>query len=220
MRTNQGDRAEMFGLLCSDGTHREYFTEFLQYDKRRGKSYPSRQFKKIIEFGNIDLVLLNRFRELLRKIYGYYPNIIKSNHNVMRVSISKNEVIDDITNYVKIGKAEWFVPSFVMNGSRKVKARFIQGYFDGDGSTDITSDNIPRVRFSSTNLEGISQVKTLTDYLEIEASLNGPYKRKGKRDSYELLLKTRSIETFIKYIQSHHSKKKKRLEKIRRAMPR
>ena len=197
MRKNQGDRAEMLGLLCSDGTHREYFSEFLHYDKRRGKSYPSKQFKKIIEFGNIDPVLLNRFRELLRKMYGYYPNIIKSNHNVMRVSITKNEIIDDIKKYVKIGKAVWFVPDFVMNGSKKTKARFIQGYFDGDGSTDVTKDNIPRIRFGSTNLQGISQVKTLTNYLEIETSLNGPYKRKGKRDSYELLLKPRSIEPFI-----------------------
>ncbi|MEM5782533.1 MAG: hypothetical protein QXD43_05055, partial [Candidatus Aenigmatarchaeota archaeon] len=75
-------KAEILGLLCSDGNYRKYKTEFIEFDKRRNKHYKRKQIKRIIEFANTDIKLLQRFRNLLNIVYNYKPNITLSNHNV------------------------------------------------------------------------------------------------------------------------------------------
>lgn len=124
-------KAEILGLLCFDGNYREYTCNFLQFDRRRGKAYPARQHKRIMEFANIDFMLLRRFQNLLNKVYCYKPNITISNHNVFRVCITKNFVINDLLKYVTLGTSKWAVPGFVIQGSKNVKSSFIQGFFDG-----------------------------------------------------------------------------------------
>lgn len=202
-------KAEILGLLFSDGNYRKYHTTFEMFDKRRNKTYTFNQNKRIIEFANTDLELLEHFRKLLYREYSYYPNIVLSNKNVFRVCITKNIVIDDLTGMAKFGSSEWFIPNEIFLGDDQIKRAFIRGFFDGDGSVDFAEKKIPRIRIYSTNSNGIKQIKKLLHSLLIESNINGPYRRNKRKDCYELLLRTSSVIKFIKCISSKHSKKRR-----------
>jgi len=207
-------KANIIGLLCSDGNYREYVSRYIEFDKKRNKYYNRVQNKRIMEFANTNILLLQKFQELLNFVYGYKPNIIFSNNRTYRVCIVKKYVIDDILRYVVLGNNKWYVPKFVMEGNDAVKLGFIQGYFDGDGSIDLNQGKYTRVRFGSINLNGLKQLKKILEDLKMECSLNGPYKRIGKKDAYEILLKRKGTERFINLIQSSHSKKKSIIQSV------
>jgi len=76
------EKAEILGLLCSDGNYRKYNTVYKEFDKRRNNTYTRHQNKRIVEFANTNLELLEHFRKLLKIEYDYYPNITLSNNNV------------------------------------------------------------------------------------------------------------------------------------------
>lgn len=212
------EKAEILGLLFSDGNYRNYHTIYKEFDKRRNKTYIRHQNKRIVEFANTDIKLLNHFRKLLRKEYDYYPKIILSNKNVFRVCITKNNVLDDLTNIGNFGSLKWSVPIEIISGTEGVKKGFISGIFDGDGSVDFAQKKIPRIRITSINLIGLKQLKKILLSLSIYCEINGPYRRNGRKNSYELLLKSSSVQNFVKFINSKHSKKKRILQNIRRGV--
>jgi DNA-binding transcriptional regulator WhiA len=207
-------KAEILGLICSDGNYRKYKTTFKEFDKRRNKTYIRHQRKRIIEFANTDKYLLKHFIELLKNEYDYGPNITISNKNVFRVCITKNFVIDDLLKDAKFGTLNWIVPNDVLFSVKKVQSAFLRGFFDGDGSVDFADKKIPRIRITSQNLNGLMQLKKILNNLEINANINGPYKYVTRNSIYELLLETRSVIRFIKLIKSNHSKKRLRFKKI------
>lgn len=202
------EKAEILGLLCSDGNYRNYNTTYKEFDKRRNNTYTRHQNKRIIEFANTNLELLEHFRKLLNKEYNYYPNIILSNKNVFRICITKNNVIDDLIGIANFGSSKWSITDEIILGNGVIKRAFIRGVFDGDGSVDFAVKKIPRIRISSINLRSLKQINKLLQSLSIDSEILGPYKRNKREDCYELLLKTSSIMKFIKYINSKHSKKK------------
>jgi DNA-binding transcriptional regulator WhiA len=153
------EKAEILGLLFSDGNYRKYHSTFRMFDKRRKKTYTFNQDKRIMEFANTNLELLEYFRKLLDREYNYYPNIVLSNKNVFRVCITKNSVLDDLTEIANFGSSEWFIPSEIVSGNDQIKRAFIRGFFDGDGSVDFAEKKIPRIRINSINLNGLYQVK-------------------------------------------------------------
>jgi intein/homing endonuclease len=210
-------KARVLGLLCSDGHYRNYTVRYDEFDKRRNKYYNRIQNKRLIEFTNTNIALLESFQDLLYVLYKYRPNIIRSYQNVFRVCITKQNVIDDIMQDAVLGNNSWQVPRFVLDGSRNEKLAFLQGFFDGDGSVGFLGGKTPRIRIVSTNLTGLRQVKSLLNSTSISSKLNGPYKRENRRDSYEILLKSSDIKKFIKYVGSNHSKKMKIFELICRA---
>lgn len=208
------EKAEIIGLLSSDGNYRKYRAKFTEYDKRRHNIYYREQTNRIIEFANTDMSLLKTFQNILFSIYRYKPNIHRSNHNVFRICIIRWSVIDDILKYVSLGTERWYIHKKILNGSPSVRKSFIRGFFDGDGSVDFVGKT-PRIRITSTNSKGLRQIKKILDDFKIECKINGPYKRNRKKDSYELLLKTKNIKDFIRCIgYSNYSKKKKRLLRL------
>ena len=215
------ERANIFGLLCSDGNYRSYISRYVEFDKRSNKYYKRVKNTRILEFANTNFMLLKKFQKLLYFVYKYKPNITLSNNNVFRVCITKHYVIDDIIKDVNLGNNKWSIPKFVMDGNKNIKIGFIKGFFDGDGSVDFTKNKTPRIRIPSTNLMGLKQIKIVLNKLKIESNFNGPYKRENRKDGYEILLKKKSIERFIKLIKSDHSKKKRRFKIIaEKLMPR
>ncbi len=214
-------KAEILGLLASDGTIREYLSYYKGFDKRRGKTYNRRQFCRIIEFINTNLKLIYNIIFLLDKCYEYKPNIgVDKRTGVYRLPITKGKIIDDIKQDINLGKKRWNVPIKVLNGSSNIKKAFIRGFFDGDGSTDITKYGTPRIRISSCNLKGLKNLSKLLVEFTIQHSFLGPYKRKRKRKRklrmpmYEINVKKASVNKFIKTIGSNHSKKQKIFNKI------
>ena len=211
------EKAELLGLLFSDGNYREYDTTFEEFDKRRNKIYKRHQRKRIMEFANTDIKLLKYFISLLVKEYQYGPKITLSNKNVFRVCITKKFVIDDLLQENNFGTLKWSVPQKVLTGDKDAKVAFIRGFFDGDGSIDLADKKIPRIRITSRNVKGLKKLNNLLKEFDINAKVNGPYRRHNKNDIYELLLQTNSVIKFIKAIRSNHSKKMKRFNQIAEA---
>ena len=203
-------KAEILGLICSDGNYRHYKTNYIEFDKRKNLHYPRKQIKRIIEFANTNIPLLKYFIKLLVEEFEYEPKITLSNKNVFRVCITKNSVIDDLLEHGKFGTLTWKVPEIILQGNQEMQTAFIRGFFDGDGSVDLMNKKLPRVRINSTNPKGLKQLNQLLQNLNIGAKINGPYKskRQDRKFVYELLLGSESIIRFIKLIGSNHSKKK------------
>ena len=209
--------AEILGLLYSDGTFREYLSSYIRYDKRRPNPYRANQIKRFIEFTNTDFRLLKHFKNIVNKEFEYDPQITHSNHNVFRVSIVKNTVLNELCKYIKKGKDNWVAPESIINGKNILKVAFLRGFFDGDGSVDFSNrGKIPRIRITSVNFTGIKQLDKMCKSLGLECNINGPYRSKiiDRRSSYELLFKTSSVNKFIRLIGSNHSKKRKRFRII------
>ncbi|MFH0929119.1 MAG: LAGLIDADG family homing endonuclease [Candidatus Aenigmatarchaeota archaeon] len=205
------EKAEILGLLCAEGNHRGYYDMYFEKDRRRKAVFLRERWKEIIEFSNTDMPLLEHFVKLLSIAYDYEPKITKSNKNVFRVCITKKNIIRDLLRYVKLGCLKWDVPECVLESNDKIKLAFIRGFFDGDGSVDFTRST-PRIRFSSSNRNGLESLCLLLDSFGLEYSLNGPYAR--RLPSFELLLKTKSVKKFIKLVGSRHSNKSIKFQRI------
>ncbi len=210
----QAKKSELIGLLVSDGSIREYTSKYTEFDKRRNKRYNRIKRVKIIEFINTNKDLIERFRELLKEIYNYNPNVGLDRGN-FRIPITKNYIIFDIKEKVRLGHNSWTIPRFIISGNKKIKKAFIRGFFDGDGSTDISKSKTPRVRLTSTNRKGIKEISELLLQLELNHSLLGPYRRgENRKPEFQINIKKDSIIKFINEIGSYHSKKRQRFKKI------
>lgn len=208
------EKAEILGLLCAEGNYRGYIAVYFEKNRKRKAVYLRECWKEIIEFSNTDIPLLKHFVNLLFKEYGYRPKIIKSNNNVFRVCIAKNNVIRNLLKFTDFGCLKWTVPSSILKSNRLVKAAFIRGFFDGDGSVDYVDKKIPRIRFGSSNFEGLIILSKMLKSLDLKHSLNGPYFQYNKLSSFELLLRTSSIENFVNIIGSRHKNKNIKFQKI------
>jgi intein/homing endonuclease len=116
--------------------------------------------------------------------------------------------------YTDFGCQKWTVPSPILESNRLVKAAFIRGFFDGDGSVDYVGKKIPRIRFGSSNFNGLKMLSKLLKSINLEHSLNGPYLQNNKLPLFELLLKTSSIKNFVSLIGSEHKNKNIEFQKI------
>lgn len=209
------EKAEILGLLCAEGNYRGCIDTYFEKSKKRNAIYLRERWKEIIEFSNTSIPLLERFVKLLFIEYGYKPNIVRNNNNVFRVCITKNKVIRDLLRHTDFGCLKWKVPSIILDSNfSSIKSSFIRGFFDGDGSVDFTADNIPRIRFGSSNKKALESMCKLLDYFDFDYSLNGPYFTDDKLPSFELLIKTKSVKRFINLIGSNHSNKNIKFKEI------
>lgn len=193
-----GDLAEIIGLLCAEGNYREYYATYNEYDKRRRNVYLRKNVRiRILEFSNKDRKLINHFLNLLKEEFKYNPKINQAKKGVLRVFITKRNIMDSILKYTSLGCDKWNVPHGVLLGFNNIKKRFIRGYFYGDGSIGKTADNNVRIRFTSINFFGISLVSRMLEDIGILNNLNGPYFRPRHRPCYEIQIRRNSNQKFI-----------------------
>jgi len=89
----------------------------------------------------------------------------------------------------------WKVPESVMKGTRTTKLRFLRGFFEGDG----TISN--RIRFFSTNLNGLKQISFLLNQLEIKNKINGPIIKRERKPFYEVYIYQSERERFLNKLE-------------------
>ena len=196
-----GNLAEILGLLCAEGNYREFYANYKEFDKRRNKSYLRKNKReRILEFSNKNKKLINRFLDLLKIEFSYSPKIYKAKKEVLRICITKWDIIDCILNFTSIGCDKWFVPKNILNGDAEIKKCFIRGYFMGDGSIGKIGKNRLRLRLTSINYQGISNISKMLISIGIRNNLNGPYFRKNQRAYYEILIRSVSNQRFINEI--------------------
>ena len=184
------EKAEIIGLLCAEGSYQEYFNSGWEYYRNRKKYYFRNKKRSVyLQFANYDKKLLYHFKKLIMKIYSYNAPI-----SFDRVRIFKRDVIKDLLRYTLYGHLRWNVPKEVIKGIRKVKIKFIRGYFDGDGTASNT------IRIFSNNKDALKQVSSLLNSLFIETTFNGPIIRKNREPSYYIYVRRKNQKKFLDLI--------------------
>ena len=163
------EKAEILGLLCAEGTHYKYATEYLEFDRRRNKRYRRRKIVEAIEFSN-NPKLLQYFRKLMDKIYIHIPQCHTGKTTARKTVIKKKAVVRDLLWWTKFGWQKWKVPKEIINGSDEEKARFIRGFYEGDGiRPGFVNNSSWRIRIASKNKSGLRQIQKLL--LDLNVSL-------------------------------------------------
>lgn len=189
------EKAEILGLLCAEGSHCKYTSKFVEFDKRRGKSYNRIQHKEFIEFSNNDPVLQNHFIQLLKSVYNYERKVTGVT-KAKKVTIIKKDVIKDILLFGDFGYMKWRVPSEILYSKPKIKIAFLKGFYEGDGIKPNFNKNgsIRRVRFCSKNKNGLKQLMKLLSDLNIKSNI---YLSSRERGEYELTMFGDGARKFI-----------------------
>jgi len=190
------EKAEIIGFLCAEGSYYDYISKYWSYDHRRNKRYFRVTRQEGIEFGNNNILLLNRFLFLLKKCYNYERRVTGV-PKAKKVVIKKILVMRDLLSFTEYGYMKWRVPDDILKTKDKeIKIAFLRGFYEGDGiRPDVNKRNIiTKVRFSSKNLIGLRQVSQLLKDLNIKAYLHFSSK---KRKEYELGVYGEGARTFI-----------------------
>ena len=104
------NKAEIIGLLCAEGNYHNKVTRYWQYYSNRNKSYYVNHRNMHIQFGNLNVKLLNKFHKLLQIEYSYFPKIYKD-----RIKICRRDIIKDLVKYSDYGTLKWHVPKEILN---------------------------------------------------------------------------------------------------------
>ena len=191
------EKSEILGLLCAEGYYNSSTVTYLEYDKRRKKTYKRTKKLNIIEFTNKNKFLLSHFQKLINKEYDYTVNITDTG-SCLRIRISKNNIVNDLISYTNFNSEDWKVPKTIINGSDDIKIAFIRGFYEGDG---IKSDRILqtlRVRICSKNLKGLKQLEKILKSLDIESHI---YNESNKRIFYTLNMFGKNSLKFLNIIK-------------------
>jgi len=182
--------SEILGLLCAEGSHILAFSSYWGKDRGKPRFFKNNKSERI-ELYNKDMKLLEHYKLLLKKEFGYEPNITKDN----KINVCKVNIIREIISYSPLGHLKWKVPQEIKNSSDKVKIAFIRGYFDGDGTVSN------RIRFFSSNKQGIVQVSDLLKDLKFKHTIQGPIIREKRKPSYVLQISEKEKERFLNVVR-------------------
>ncbi len=187
------NKAEIVGFLCAEGNYYNKFSDYLQYYPNRGKNgkhYKIHKRNIYIQFANFNQKILKRFYNLLEAEYNYSPRIYSD-----RIKICRRDIIRDLIKCSNYGCLKWSIPKEIKNNTN-LAIRFLYGYFEGDG---CSREN--KIVFSSSNFNGLKQVRTLLDKLSINNTLQGPYFRKNREPEYFVYIKRDSWDRFFNIIK-------------------
>ena len=155
--------AEIIGLLCAEGCHVVQYPSYWGKDRGKPRYYINHKSERI-ECCSKDKKLLNHFKILLQKEFEYFPNITKDN----KINICKRNIIRSIIYHTSLGCSCWKVPEVIIKSSKKIKIRFLRGFFDGDGTCS------KYIRMFSINHNGLIQVSKLLNDLTISHYFEKP----------------------------------------------
>jgi len=166
------------------------------------------QYKVALEA--IDLEFVEYFKLCLEKIYGIKSKIetLKPRNfginNTFRVRLGSKEVCNDLLSYeASFRENDWGVPLIIKNASKEIKAKYLQGFADSQGS--VRSD-FKQVILCNQNINGLKQIEKLLNDLEIK---NISYDKKGI-----LLCNRKNVEIFNELINFNIKRKKDSLQKL------
>ena len=192
------EMAEILGFLCAEGSHFKGLSNYIEFNKKRGKSYRRIRPQERIEFTNTDLELLERFQRLTEKVYGYKPNLTKGG-KAQKIRFTRKHVISNLLNYTDFGCQKWRVPNEINSGPIPQACAFVRGYFLGDGCLSHTQKG-DIVRFCSINKQGLNQVSAVLNRLGIEHKMYHYTPPEPRKRIYQLII--RKQEMIYKFCNS------------------
>lgn len=182
------DAAYVFGVLIGDAS--------IKYNKvKRGKT-PSR-----IELETPDDEFATIFSNAVESAFGIEVKDHSGNHNpyVQANSVDFGRSYDRF----KWRTETWRVPKQFFDAPREIKIALCQGKFDSDGGVDRGA-----IVIKAIHKKGLEDLQRSVESLGYQATLNGPYEKKGEncREEYRL----RTIDCSLDLVRL--PRKRKRLQ--------
>ena len=174
---------------------------FIEYNIIKG------QHRIVLEA--VDLNFVNYFAFCLEKVYGIKPRtkMLKMRgfgiNNTYRVRLGSKQICEDILSYdADFREKTWTIPSAIKNSSKEIKAKYIQGFADSQGSVS-TNLNSKHVILCNRNLNGLKEMESLLADIGIN---NISYNKNGI-----LLCNRKNIEVFSQFVNFNIVYKKEKL---------
>ncbi len=184
------DLMEFLGLLVSDGNI-----------SKKGDA---------VIFSNNDSVLIDRFKTLLKNLFG----IIKTNKHDCRLVTYSKTLVMFLEHIGFVFDKKLTVPGYFYKITKDEIRAFIRGYFDGDGTVAMTND-YPTPKLFSKSREFVNDLQSLIQIkLGISSKINLHKTPKGS--VYELTI--RGYEGRLKFLEIGSSTitKSEKLNKIKK----
>lgn len=175
---------------------------FIEYRKNDG------QHRIVLEA--VDLNFIKYFVYCLEKVYGVKPRtkMLKLRgfgvNNTYRVRLGSKQICEDIISYgAEFREKTWTIPQAVKDASIEIKAKYIQGFADSQGSVSVSAR---QVILCNQNLAGLREMEKLLDDIGIK---NISYNKNGI-----LICNRKNVEAFNKLGNFNISYKRERLTQI------
>lgn len=192
------EKAYVLGVLCGDG--------YISCYKNCGYQ---------IALQSIDKEFVDQFSKCLYDTYKLRikKSLIKVNrprwNDKYQSRICSKKVFRDLQKYHKNFKTfEWRVPSQIFKSSKKIQAKFLQGFFDSEGHVSYKNKKIIGC---SASFRGIIEIKKLLDCLDMKSSM---IDYKGRNLKGIFIQDRKSIEIFSKKINFVIIRKRENLKKL------
>ena len=163
-------------------------------------------YKSLISYVNKELELVQKFRCLMKEVYGITPSLEKSfSSNAFLSRVARKSVAEDLRKYCESYKAEnWRVPKQIFEASKTAQASYLQALFDDDGTTGKRE-----IRLISINLEALKQMRVL---LEDSFGIGCQIYRRSDKNCYHLSIYGR--ENMKKFADNIGFYLKEKLDKL------
>ncbi|MFH1376163.1 MAG: LAGLIDADG family homing endonuclease [Candidatus Woesearchaeota archaeon] len=189
----------------------DYLCKILGYHLSDGCYELNRGKKNGIQFWNNDELLINDYKNSIKKYFGKDPGITKRKHQFAVRVISK-KVVEEFTrlggNLLEKGDLKKIPPKIMQLPNENIKY-LLRSLFDGDGTVVFQSRNGCRVSLSNQNRELMGQVSDLLLRFGIQSSIF-----RDKKGNVWLLDITgqENLSKFLINISFLSQKKKQRLK--------
>jgi intein/homing endonuclease len=181
--------ARWLGLLCSDGS--------------------INKFGRFFKFTNEENILRKEFLHLTKSLFNKIGKEVSTGGRTKEVQVNSTSIVKFLheTFGIPIGRKSNIikVPPQIIKSSRKVKASFLQGVFDGDGSAFFNKKHhIRTIELTSGSMEFLSQIQSLLK----EFGINSWIKNKERK----LVISNKDgIKKFFIFINFKHPHRRKKL---------
>lgn len=191
------EKSYILGVLCGDG-----YINCIRNDYQ-------------ISLQSIDKEFVDEFSKCIYKTYKINPkeSFIKVKNprwnDKYSSRICSKKMFKDLQRYNKSFKTfEWKVPRQILNGSKSIKAKFLQGFFDSEGCVSYKGKKIVG---ASSNSDGVDGIVILLKNLGIKSKV---YDYKNRKLKGIFIQDRRSIELFKNLIGFVIINKKENLKKL------
>jgi len=143
--------------LCGDGSISFYKT-----------SEKDRINRAQIEYSNKNPILLNNFREDMRKEFGVKMTLRKDKEVIVK-SIKLAMLIKE--NFGDLSSRKWRIPHIIKTSQIEIKLEWLKAFFEDEAYHEIKYN---RLKIKSVNYNGLKDVQDILNSLRIVSKITGP----------------------------------------------
>ncbi len=149
-----------------------------------------------------------KFKICLEKVYGFKCQRYlqkKSGYGGLprhKIMLHSKQAVLDISGYgVSLKEKDWRVPNVIKEAENRIKAEYIQGFSDSQGSVGKRN-----ISLASNNLKGLREIKQLLTDIGIRASI-----QKSNNTNLIAIQDRKSLEKFYSQISFCTKRKERKL---------